>query len=152
LPTGKSELREQQLSVDGSRKLECAYLFVNLLGNEAGRMIYDGDNHFRAKRTIACREPRLSFKKNNLLTLDIRFKKSRQTRTLRTVTSKRGMKNCQGYWRLHWYDYLRKKPKHAFCLELSGGAISSCCRFGGGDGETASAELGWMPFLFAVET
>jgi len=40
---GKSELREKEVVIDGSAKFNCAYVFVNLLGNEAGRMIYDGD-------------------------------------------------------------------------------------------------------------
>ena len=40
---GKSTLRQQEVVIYGSQAFDCAYLFVNLLGNEAGRMIYDGD-------------------------------------------------------------------------------------------------------------
>ena len=38
---GKQDVR-RRLVVDGSREFGVAYLFANLLGNEAGRMIYDG--------------------------------------------------------------------------------------------------------------
>ena len=39
---GKAKTR-QRLVLEGSRAFGCTYLFVNLLGNEAGRAIYDGD-------------------------------------------------------------------------------------------------------------
>jgi hypothetical protein len=39
---GKSPVREK-LVMDGSVLFNCTYLYVNLLGNEAGRMIFDGD-------------------------------------------------------------------------------------------------------------
>ncbi len=40
---GKSLEREGEVVTDGSLKFDCTYLFVNHLGNEAGRAIYDGD-------------------------------------------------------------------------------------------------------------
>lgn len=39
---GKTKIRERFV-VDGSRAFNCAYVYANLLGNEAGRIIYDGD-------------------------------------------------------------------------------------------------------------
>lgn len=39
----KSVLREKQVVIDGSGMFKCAYVFANLLGNEAGRIVYDGD-------------------------------------------------------------------------------------------------------------
>lgn len=38
---GKAETR-QRLVIDASRSLHCTYVYSNLLGNEAGRIIYDG--------------------------------------------------------------------------------------------------------------
>jgi NAD+ synthase (glutamine-hydrolysing) len=38
---GKQETR-RRFVIDGSRAFSCAYLYSNLLGNEAGRIIYDG--------------------------------------------------------------------------------------------------------------
>jgi NAD+ synthase (glutamine-hydrolysing) len=39
---GKTRIRERFVT-DGSRAFNCAYVYANLLGNEAGRIIYDGD-------------------------------------------------------------------------------------------------------------
>jgi len=39
---GKAEVRERFVC-EGSRAFNCAYVYANLLGNEAGRAIYDGD-------------------------------------------------------------------------------------------------------------
>lgn len=39
---GKTKIRERFV-VDGSRTFHCVYVYANLLGNEAGRIIYDGD-------------------------------------------------------------------------------------------------------------
>lgn len=39
---GKALVRERFVS-EGSRAFNCAYVYANLLGNEAGRAIYDGD-------------------------------------------------------------------------------------------------------------
>ena len=60
---GKSTSREQQVVIDGSLKFNCAYVFVNLLGNEAGRMIYDGDIIIGQHGKLIAVNKRLSFKK-----------------------------------------------------------------------------------------
>lgn len=39
---GKTRVRERFV-IDGSRAFSCAYVYANLLGNEAGRIVYDGD-------------------------------------------------------------------------------------------------------------
>lgn len=39
---GKSKIRELFV-VDGSRTFNCGYIYANLLGNEAGRIVYDGE-------------------------------------------------------------------------------------------------------------
>jgi NAD+ synthase (glutamine-hydrolysing) len=39
---GKTKTRERFV-VEGARAFNCAYVYANLLGNEAGRAIYDGD-------------------------------------------------------------------------------------------------------------
>src|SRR6266850_4188773 len=76
---GKSELREQQVVLEGSRKFECAYLFVNLLGNEAGRMIYDGDIIFAQHGKLLAVNRRLSFRNFNLLACTIDFEDPQHT-------------------------------------------------------------------------
>ncbi len=73
---GKNKSREREkivLVVEGSKLFNCVYLFVNHLGNEAGRMIYDGDIIVAQQgKTIAVNE-RLSFKNFNLLFLRYQF-------------------------------------------------------------------------------
>ena len=39
---GKTHTRERFVT-DGSRAFNCAYVYANLLGNEAGRIVYDGE-------------------------------------------------------------------------------------------------------------
>ena len=70
---GKSELREQEVVIDGSQKFNCAYLFVNLLGNEAGRMIYDGDIIFGQCGKIIKIAERLVIKPFHLQWCEINF-------------------------------------------------------------------------------
>jgi len=70
---GKSKEREQLVVLDGSTLFDCAYLFVNHLGNEAGRMIYDGDIIMAQHGKLVATNQRLSFKNFNLLSCDINF-------------------------------------------------------------------------------
>ena len=35
--------RRKQLIIDSSKTFDCTYLYVNALGNEAGKLIYDGE-------------------------------------------------------------------------------------------------------------
>lgn len=58
---GKHEIREQMI-VDSSRALKCAYVYSNLLGNEAGRVIFEGDNLIACCGKLIASGPRMSFK------------------------------------------------------------------------------------------
>jgi NAD+ synthase (glutamine-hydrolysing) len=60
---GKSLLREEEVVRLGSELFNCVYIFANLLGNEAGRMIYDGDIIIAQKGKLVAVNPRLVFKK-----------------------------------------------------------------------------------------
>jgi len=57
---GKSAIR-RRLVLDGSRDFHCGYVFANLLGNEAGRAIYDGDTLIAARGELLAAGERLSF-------------------------------------------------------------------------------------------
>jgi NAD+ synthase (glutamine-hydrolysing) len=67
----KSVLREQEVVIEGSSIFECAYLFVNHLGNEAGRMIYDGDIIIGQNGKLLAVNRRLSFRNFNLLACEV---------------------------------------------------------------------------------
>ena len=70
---GKSITREHEVVMAGSGKFNCVYVYVNLLGNEAGRMIYDGDIIIGQNGKLVVVNDRLSFKNVNLLYCDINF-------------------------------------------------------------------------------
>jgi NAD+ synthase (glutamine-hydrolysing) len=57
---GKQEVRKR-LVLEGSRAFGVAYLYANLLGNEAGRVVYDGGAMVAACGELLGAAPRLSF-------------------------------------------------------------------------------------------
>jgi len=57
---GKHEIR-RRLVLEGSRAFGVTYVYANLLGNEAGRAIYDGDALVASAGQIVARAPRFSF-------------------------------------------------------------------------------------------
>ncbi|MFY0653245.1 MAG: NAD+ synthetase [Cyclobacteriaceae bacterium] len=120
---GKHKTREE-LVTSSSKSFECYYMYVNLLGNQSGRVIYDGDILIANREEMIGRNQRLSFQKFNLLTCRI------------NVKSKTHEPNVQTDWNdkheefgkavsLGLFDYLRKSFTKGFTLSLSGGADSS---------------------------
>ena len=57
---GKQDVRER-LVVDGSRAFSATTVYANLLGNEAGRVIYDGGGLVASGGSLLAASPRLSF-------------------------------------------------------------------------------------------
>lgn len=57
---GKHAIR-QRFVLEGSRAFHTAYVYANLLGNEAGRAIYDGDAMIASAGRLQARGPRFSF-------------------------------------------------------------------------------------------
>lgn len=111
---GKSKLREE-LVLNSSRELNCKYVYSNLNGNEAGRMIYDGEVLIADKGKLVSRNQLCSFKKVQLV--------------LEGLTAPQISKNEEFLKasRLALYDYMRKTYSKGFVLSLSGGADSSTC-------------------------
>lgn len=148
---GKSTSREQQVVVDGSLKFNCAYLFVNLLGNEAGRMIYDGDIIIGQNGKLIATNKRLSFRNFNLLSATIDFQHPDQTLV---TPSKDGKEKNEEFARassLALFDYVRKSKAKGFVLSLSGGADSSCCAILVAEMvRRGCEELGWENFCKAL--
>jgi NAD+ synthase (glutamine-hydrolysing) len=58
---GKRQVRERFVS-EGSRAFNVAYLYSNLLGNESGRIIFDGGALIASEGSIVVRGPRFSYK------------------------------------------------------------------------------------------
>ncbi|MEY4930945.1 MAG: hypothetical protein RI909_1669 [Bacteroidota bacterium] len=144
----KSTLREKEVIIDGSRLFECAYLFVNVLGNEAGRMIYDGDIVFGQHGKILKCNTRLSFKSFNLLTCDIDFDHPANSESAPVTDGREKNEELVRAASLALFDYLRKSKAKGFVLSLSGGADSSLCAILVAEMvRRASAELGWKEFI-----
>ncbi|MCC6124760.1 MAG: NAD(+) synthase [Pirellulales bacterium] len=57
---GKAEVRKR-LVLEGSRAFNVSYVYANLLGNEAGRAIYDGGALIASDGKLLAASPRLSF-------------------------------------------------------------------------------------------
>jgi NAD+ synthase (glutamine-hydrolysing) len=148
---GKSELREQEVVIEGSEKFNCAYVFVNLLGNEAGRMIYDGDIIIGQNGKLLAVNKRLSFKNFNLLSCDVDFASPSNSKPIPSLDSKEKNEEFARATSLALFDYLRKSKAKGFVLSLSGGADSSCCAILVSEMvRRASTELGWEKFCAAV--
>ncbi len=112
---GKTITREN-LVISSSKNFNCTYIYTNLLGNEAGRMIYDGEILIAKEGKLLAKNELLSFHKINILSTE---SKERPTYT----------KNEEFLLadQLALYDYMRKSFSKGFVLSLSGGADSSTC-------------------------
>lgn len=147
---GKSLLREK-LVTESSVTFNCAYLYVNLLGNEAGRMIYDGDIILANDGKLLAQNNRLSFQSFNLLTYEFDFKNLSNNKPLRLTDNKEKNEELARATSIALYDYLRKSKAKGFALSLSGGADSSMCAVLVAEMiKRASSSLGWDAFCKSV--
>lgn len=78
---GKHEIR-RRLVLEGSRAFGVTYVYANLVGNEAGRAIYDGDALIATSGAIAAESSRLSFSKVQVISslVDVELTRSRHAR------------------------------------------------------------------------
>lgn len=143
----KSLVREKELVEDGSRLFNCAYVFSNLLGNEAGRMIYDGDIIIGQNGKLIGVNRRFSFSNFNILSADIDFDDPLKSQQFIPNDNKEQNEELTRAVSLGLFDYLRKSKANGFTLSLSGGADSSSCAIMVAEMvKRASAELGWDKF------
>jgi len=120
---GKTLIREELIK-ESSKILNATYFYVNLLGNEAGRMIFDGEILVAHDGKLLLKNELLSMEDNQVLTFDY----PADFTNLKPINS-----NCDkneeftAAATLGLFDYLRKSKSKGFVLSLSGGADSSCC-------------------------
>jgi len=112
---GKTKTRED-LIINSSKKFNCTYIYSNLLGNEAGRMVYDGEIIIAKKGKLISKNELFSFQKINLLSEE-NTKYPKYTKNEEFLLADR----------LALYDYMRKSHSKGFVISLSGGADSSTC-------------------------
>ena len=125
-----------------------AYIYCNLLGNESGKMIYDGQVFITQGNQVICRNELLSFENVNLTTANIDFKHPEKSDSpappLMLTKNEEFVKALS----LALFDYMRKSYSNGFVLSLSGGADSSVCAVMVGEMvKRGVAELGWKKFL-----
>lgn len=118
---GKSEIRET-LVKKSSSILNATYFYTNLLGNESGRMIFDGEILAARSGKLILKNELLSFSDYQLLSLEY----AKNDFELSPISSVHD-KNLEFVkaTSLALFDYLRKSKSKGFVLSLSGGADSS---------------------------
>jgi NAD+ synthase (glutamine-hydrolysing) len=161
---GKAEARKA-LVLEGAKIINGAYVFANLLGNEAGRIIFDGDAYIAHEGEIKQQSPRFSYQDFSLissaLNLPVREDKGEdvisfdfELPALQPISvvsvpawEDSKTKKEEEFARavaLGLFDYLRKSCSQGWVLSLSGGAdssaIASLCAL---SIQYATEELGW---------
>ncbi|WP_109829925.1 NAD(+) synthase [Reichenbachiella versicolor] len=112
--------QRETLVIDSSKKFECHYLYVNQLGNESGRVIYDGDVLIASYGTLNTRANRLSFKDYTLATHILGTNSQAKLEKHPSQNEEFGAAAS-----LALFDYMRKSRSKGYTLSLSGGADSS---------------------------
>lgn len=75
---GKLEVRERFV-IEGSRAFGCAYVYANLLGNEAGRALYDGGALIASGGKLDAVGPRFSFRPHEVTAATIDVARARMS-------------------------------------------------------------------------
>jgi len=114
-------LSRQDLVVSSSEKYNCTYIYANLLGNEAGRMIYDGELMIAKNGELKYRNELLSFKNYQLGIWDTQQDHAKIANPFVSNPNQEFRKAVS----LALFDYLRKSYSNGYVLSLSGGADSS---------------------------
>ena len=117
------EGEREDLVVSSSKEFNCTYVYTNILGNEAGRIIYDGDVIIAKHGNLIASGNRFSKNRFSLTTTNIDFSSSETYQTTSTKLSVN--EQFTKAVTLGLFDYLRKSKSKGFVLSLSGGADSS---------------------------
>ena len=120
---GKETIREN-LVISSSETYQCTYLYANLVGNEAGRMIYDGDIIIASQGKLIGHNRRFSYKNLNVLSIEIDFDNLSATKPNIKSDYSGANEEFSAAAPLALFDYCRKSRSEGFVLSLSGGADS----------------------------
>jgi NAD+ synthase (glutamine-hydrolysing) len=99
------------------------YLYTNLVGNESGKLIFDGEIMFGSDGVVLSSSAMLSMRDVEVAVFDLEepeqsFEKAADRNDFEEFTAAAG---------LGLLDYLRKSGSKGFALSLSGGADSAAC-------------------------
>ncbi len=144
---GKSAIR-YDLIIGSSQRFQCTYLYANLLGNEAGRAIYDGEVLIAHRGKLIQRNHRFSFHQTNLVSAEIDFTTKQTSQSPLTVDVREKEYEFWEATSLGLFDYMHKSHSKGFVLSLSGGADSSACAIMVAEMvKKGIRELGWKLFI-----
>ncbi|PJJ58931.1 NAD(+) synthase [Hymenobacter chitinivorans] len=126
----KTDVR-YKLVLNASRNFDCTYLYANLLGNEAGRMIYDGEILVARNGHLLMRNQLLSFKEVDIECVDVDFSTPlAPAESITPLPAPDEYRELNQALSLALFDYMRKARTRGFVLSLSGGADSCMCAVG----------------------
>lgn len=121
-----------------SKQLGFTYIETNLLGNEAGKIIYDGGTYIISNGEVKSSARRFDFNDYTISWTDVAVSADRQ---IEDKTQKSSGVNTETYEEseslkeeefsratsLALFDYLRKSYSQGYMISLSGGADSAAC-------------------------
>ena len=113
----------KDLVVDSSKKFNCTYISVNLLGNESGKVIFEGDTILASKGELISVNNRFSFDDYSFSFYDIDFNNIIAEKNYMTPNI---FEEFIDAFSLGLSNYLFKSKLNGFALSLSGGLDSSC--------------------------
>jgi NAD+ synthase (glutamine-hydrolysing) len=116
-----------ELVTQSSRSFHCTYVYANLLGNEAGRMIYDGEMMISQHGHLLLRNELLSFKEFEVISCEVEHEGNTEINKQHVSPTVSKEEEFPAAAALALYDYLRKSRSNGFVLSLSGGADSATC-------------------------
>ncbi|MCS6896313.1 MAG: NAD(+) synthase [Bacteroidia bacterium] len=151
-------VRRHRLAAESSYRYKCLYAYANLLGNEAGKLLYDGDSVISWGGEIITAAERFSYDDGKLIWADVpeeelrtAIRKSRlplpsdpipisrksTTQTLKAAKDKpSSLAPRPSRWAelteaiaMGLWDYLWKSRSRGFVISLSGGLDSAACAF-----------------------
>ncbi len=140
--------RRQEIIRASSEQFNCVYLYTNQVGNESGRVIYDGDVIIAQQGKLLATARRFSFHSVNLhaISVDLDQPERSEVSLYDQITAKNEeFPQAMG---LALFDYLRKSRSNGFVLSLSGGADSSTIAVLIAEMvRRGSEQLGWEAFV-----
>ncbi|WKN30427.1 NAD(+) synthase [Porifericola rhodea] len=122
----KSAYRET-LVIPASKEFSCTYVFANMLGNESGRIIFDGEIMIAQEGKLLQKNQRFSYENINILSSLIDFAHPEYSEAASSKDSKAKEVEFVRAQTLGLFDYMRKSRSKGYVISLSGGADSSSC-------------------------
>jgi NAD+ synthase (glutamine-hydrolysing) len=139
----KTDVR-YQLVMNASRNFHCTYLYANLLGNESGRIVFDGEILVARNGHLLLRNQLMSFKQVDMEYVDVDFSTElAPAEELLPLPAPDEYRELNQALSLALFDYLRKARSRGFVLSLSGGADSCLCAVAVAEMVRLGVELSW---------